>query len=114
MKKPLLLLGVVLLVFALAQCSLFVTEIKYLVTSADTEPFEILYESDGDMTEVTADNYWVYSHDVLGTDKPQLAFIRVSKSFGTPFTVEIQEEGVTVATNTQTPPSTIELFHVIE
>ena len=114
MKKTLVLLGVILLVFALAQCSLFVTEIKYLVTSGDTEPFEILYESDGNMTEVTSNNYWVYSHDVLGSDKPQLAFIRVSKSIGADFTVEIQEDGVKVATDTKPSGNTIVLYHVIE
>jgi ABC-type glycerol-3-phosphate transport system substrate-binding protein len=115
MKKTLILLGAILLVFALVQCSLFSTEIKYLVTGGDTEPYEILYESDGEMTEVTSNNYWVYTHDVFSSDKPQLAFIRVSKASGSvPFTVEIQEDGVTVATDTKLSGNTIELFHVIE
>jgi hypothetical protein len=114
MKKLATLLAIVLLVFSLAQCSLFTTKIKYLVTSADTEPMQILYQAGSDMTEVTANNFWNYEVDILTSDKPQLAFIRVSKSSGTPFTVEIQKDNVQVATDTKTPLATIELYHVVE
>jgi hypothetical protein len=84
------------------------------VTSGDTETFEIMYQSDGDMTEVSSNTYWTYAHDVLGSDAPQLAFIRVSKSTGASFTVEIQEDGTTVAIDTKTPPATIDLYYVVE
>lgn len=114
MKKVTILAGIVLLVLALGQCSLFMTEIKYLVTSGDTETFEIIYQSDGDMTEVSSMTYWTYAHDVLGSDAPLLAFIRVSKSTGASFTVEIQEDGTTVAIDTKTPPATIDLYYVVE
>jgi hypothetical protein len=114
MKKAAILAGIVLLVLALGQCDLFMTEIKYLVTSGDTETFEIMFQSDGDITEVTSNTFWEYTDDLYTTDEPRLAFIRVSKSTGASFTVAIQEDGTTVATDTKTPPATIDLYYMIE
>jgi hypothetical protein len=114
MKKALFVLAVVLLVLSLAQCSLFFTTVQYLVTSGDTEPMQILYQSGGEMTEVTANTYWTYEFDIFADDLPELGFIRVSKSSGAAFTVSIEENGVQVATDTRTPLDTIELYHVVE
>lgn len=114
MKKLAVLLAIVLLVFSLAQCSLLTAKSRYIVTSADTEPMQILYQSGGALDAVTANNYWNYEFDVLNSDKPQLTFIRVVKSSGTNFTVTIEEDGVQVATDNKLPPATIELYHVVE
>lgn len=114
MKRIAILLAVVLVVFGLTQCSLFFTTVQYQVTSGDTEPMQILYQSGGEMTEVTANTYWTYELDIFADDRPELSFIRVSKSSGTSFTVSIEEDGNQVATDTRAPPDTIELYHVVE
>ncbi len=99
---------------SLAQCSLFFTNVQYKVTSGDTEPMQILYQSGGDLTDVTANNYWTYEFDIFAKDVPELCFIRVTKSTGADFTVVIEENNIVVATDTRTPPATIELYHVAE
>ena len=114
MKKLAVLLAIVLLDFSLAQCSLLTAKSRYIVTSADTEPMQILYQSGGDLDAVTANNYWNYEFDILNSDKPQLTFIRVFKSSGANFTVVIEEDGVQVKSATLAPSATIELYHVVE
>lgn len=114
MKKALFVLALVLLVLSLAQCSLFFTTVQYQVTSGDTEPMQILYQSGGEMTEVTANTYWTYEFDIFADDLPELSFIRVFKSSGVDFTVSIEENSIQVAADTRTPPNTIELYRVVE
>lgn len=56
-------------------------------TSGDAETMQILYQAGGNLTELTSNNSWSYELDILTTDNPELAFIRVSKRPGTDFTV---------------------------
>jgi hypothetical protein len=115
-KKGILLAALVLLAFSLVQCELFSTTVQYVVTGNDTEPLQIMYaSSSGDLTEITASNYWTYSFDYLNSDEKKLAFIRTTKATGTlDFTAEIRVNGTIYATDTQPAGSTITLYWVVE
>jgi hypothetical protein len=115
MKKTAMLLAFVVFAFGLAQCSMFTTKVTYIVTGNDTEPMQIMYQSGSDLTEVTANNYWITEYNILNDDKPELLFIRVTKNAGLAFNVEIRTDDVTRSSGTSgVPPATVELYWVAE
>ncbi len=116
MKKLILVLATVVLVFGLAQCDLFTRTIEYTITSADTNSFHVYYTSDvSDLTEETATAPWTKQWTRLSTQETRLAFIQVTKSTGADFTVQIDVEDATVAgPTTGTAGSTVTLYYVVE
>ena len=98
MKKTIIVLAIGLLVLGLTQCDLFTKTIKYEVTSVDSNSFHIYYTSDvSDLTEESATAPWTNQWTKLNTQDTKLAFIQVTKSTGTDFTVQIDVDDVTVA-----------------
>jgi hypothetical protein len=116
MKKPAIVLAIGLLVLGLTQCNLLTKTIKYEVTSGDSNSFHIFYTSDvSDLTEVSANTSWTYQWTKLNTQDTNLAFIQVTKSTGTDFTVQIYVNDVTEAgPTTGTAGSTVTLYYIIE
>jgi hypothetical protein len=116
MKKAIIVLAIGLLVLGLTQCNLFTKTIGYTVTSVDATSFQISYTSDvSDITKVTASTSWTYQWTKLNNQDTKLAFIQVTKSTGTPFSVRIDVNGSTVAGLTDQPAGTpVTLYYIIE
>jgi hypothetical protein len=115
MKKTITVLAIVVLVLGLAQCNLLTKTIKYEVTSIDLNSLHIFYASDvSDLTEETATAPWTKQWTRLNTQETRLAFIEVTKSTGTNFTVTIDVDGTIVGSTTGTAGSTVALYYIVE
>ena len=108
-----LIAGVLL---ALAQCELFSKTVEYNVSGSSTQ-ISVRYQGkNGELVEVSAASPWSTRFDLLTSKRPFLAFIHVTNYGSGDVSVNILEDGVTVAgpgTATASGGS-VDLYHIIE
>jgi choline-glycine betaine transporter len=80
-------------VFAFSQCSLFSTTVEYNI-SGSSFSLDIMYQDEsGTLVEVRAASPWSTSFQLYSSERPFLAFIRVTNNGGSNVDAYILEDG---------------------
>jgi hypothetical protein len=116
MKRISIALILTALIFSLAQCGLFNKRLEYRVSGGDLlNAVSIRYQNDKrELTYVSAVPGWSTSFNLSSSDRPFLAFIRVTNFTSATVYVDILVDSTFVNTGTIIGAGTVDVDYIVE